>query len=342
MERIDKLRISIVGTTSWGTTLGLLLSRAGNNITLIARTEIEVDKILAEGENSRFLPGYKFPSHLHISSIEKHTIENSNLIIFAVPSGSLRDNARKLKDWVSPKTIIVIATKGLEASTGNFMSDIIDQELNLENPSQVCILSGPNLSREIAEGLPTSTVISSTSSANAKIVQDALASDKFRTYVNSDVIGTQLGGAMKNVVAIVAGIADGLDLGDNAKAGVISRAMAEIVRLGTALGANPSTFSGLAGLGDLMATSYSRLSRNRYFGEQLGKGQSPETILANMQNVVEGIDTTKAVLLLAQKLEVEMPIAKNLGHILWDNMKPLDVVETLMSRPTTSETKTAN
>lgn len=332
------MRTSIVGTTSWGTTLGLLFSRAGNEITLLARTQTEVDKIVSQGENSRFLPGYKFPPNLHVSPMTKAPIENSDLIIFAVPSGSLRNNARRVKEWIPPKTIIVIATKGLEASTGNFMSAIIDQELNLENPSQVCILSGPNLSREIAEGLPTSTVISSTSSVNAKIVQNALASDKLRTYINSDVVGTQLGGALKNVVAIVAGIADGLNLGDNAKAGVISRAMAEIVRLGTALGANPSTLSGLAGLGDLMATSYSQLSRNRYFGEQLGKGQRPDAILAEMDNVVEGVDTTKAVLLLAKNLGVEMPIAKNLGRILWEDMKPLDAVQALMSRPATSET----
>ena len=309
----------------------------GRPVTLLTRNEAERDALTSAGENSRFLPGVAFPPLLAISANEAEALPGAELVVIAVPSDRLRENARRLTSHLGPEAVVVSATKGLELPSAMRMSETLAEELPPSLHAGICALSGPNLAKEIVQGRLASTVIASASREAAERAQGALLSSRFRVYTSSDVTGVELGGALKNIVALGAGICDGLEVGENAKAAFITRGLAEIARLGEAAGAAPLTFAGLAGVGDVIATCASRLSRNRYVGEQLALGRSWPEIRASMDNVAEGVNATEAALKIAGRLDVEMPITQTTYRVLHEGLSPRDAAAELMERPVRSE-----
>ena len=330
-------RVSIVGTTTWGTTLGILQARKGIPVVILARTQEEAAELNARREHSRFLPGIPFPDTLQVSSDLGIISDYSDLIILAVPSDRFRQNVRNIKDHLPDPCILLSVTKGLELPDGKRMSQVLVEELPNSFHSRICSLSGPNLAKEIVQGRPASTVVAGLDDACAACAQEILMSPFFRVYTSRDIIGVELGGTLKNIIALGAGIADGLGLGDNGKSALITRGLAEITRLGVAAGADPLTFAGLAGLGDIVATCASPLSRNRYVGEQLAQGRSWPEIQGSMQNVAEGVNTTGAALEMAANLGVDMPIAQVTYRVLFENLPPHQAIAELMGRPPRSE-----
>ena len=326
----------VVGATTWGTTLAIVMAAEGRRVTLLARNPAECAVLEKDGENRRFLPGMRFPDSLRVSS-EVELLRESALTVIAVPSDRLRENARRIAGHLAPGTVVVNATKGLELPTALRMSQVLSEELPSLPGLEICSLSGPNLAKEIAQGKPASTVVASLSLEAAERAQAALLSSRFRVYTSGDLTGVELAGSLKNIVALGAGICDGLEVGENAKAAFIARALAEIARLGVAAGAQPLTFAGLAGVGDVIATCASRLSRNRYVGEQLGLGRSWPDIRESMDNVAEGVNATEAALKMATELEVEMPIAETTFRVLHEGLSPWEAATQLMERPVGSE-----
>ncbi|MEC8857988.1 MAG: NAD(P)H-dependent glycerol-3-phosphate dehydrogenase [Chloroflexota bacterium] len=328
---------AIIGATTWGTTLGILLAQNKVPVTLLARTEAEAQTLSSQRRNARFLPDSTFPDRLTVTSEPESALHQSDLVIITVPSDRLRENVRRIKAHLRTGTIVLSATKGLELPTAQRMSQVLEDELPAELHSGICVLSGPNLAKEIVEGKPASTVIAGHNPNAAQQAQNTLMSASFRIYTSNDVLGVELAGALKNIVALGAGIGDGMHAGENAKAAFITRGLAEMTRLGIAAGADPLTFAGLAGLGDVVATCSSRLSRNRYVGEQLAKGRSWAEIRESMDNVAEGVNATQAALVLAKELGVEMPIAEMASRVLFDGLSPQKALAELMSRPARSE-----
>ena len=334
----ESRRAAVIGTTSWGTTLALLLARAGTQTLMWARTEDAAQGMNSAGENVDRLVGFPFPENLRVTADMTEAISDVEIIIVCVPSASFRENILRLRSaGPSQQAIILSATKGLERSSGRRMSEVFAQEFGSDALDRFCVLSGPNLAREVAAGMPSSAVIASADEQIATQARAALTSSMFRVYTSTDVVGVELGGSLKNIVAIGAGMIDGMNFGDNAKAAFISRAIAEITRLGIAAGAQRMTFSGLACMGDLVATCYSRLSRNRHVGEQLGKGGVLADILRELNQVAEGVDTTPAALRLAEGLGVDVPITRETHRVLYENLGPTEALESLMARPPTSE-----
>ena len=330
-------QITIVGSTTWGTTLAIINSMEGKDVVLLVRTEKESDMLNKNRENKRFLPGIFLPETLKISSATQNVIPRTNLLLIAVPSQTLRQNIRAISTYIPDSTIIVSASKGLEASSGMRMSEIIKEEIPTLSSDNVCALSGPNLSNEILAGKPSSSVIASNNESTAKYAQSLLNCSHLRLYTNVDLVGVEICGALKNITAIAAGICDGLDLGDNAKASIITRGLAEMARFGNSLGAETSTFSGLAGMGDLIATCSSGLSRNNQVGRMLAKNIPLDKIRKNMDNVAEGIETTKAVVTISSKLNIDLPIINAVSKILFDEMSVENATKELMARMLTSE-----
>ena len=328
--------VTVVGATSWGTTLGIIIARQGHDVRLLARTEDEARALEARRQNARFVPGFTFPDSMRARA-DPDAFSGARVAIFAVPSHTLRDNIRRVAALIPPRCIALSAVKGLELNTGKRMSQVLQEELPGGAARRLCALSGPNLASEIARGMPAPTVIASSDSDSALEAQTIINSSVFRVYTNDDIIGVELCGALKNIIALGAGICDGLRLGDNAKSGFMTRGLAEIARLGVAAGANPATFAGLAGMGDLVATCSSPLSRNHYVGERLAEGKSLADIQSSMQNVAEGVRTTSAALELARRLDVEMPIAQITQDVLSGRISAPDAVQRLMDRDPTSE-----
>ena len=325
-------KVGVVGTTSWGTTLAITLARRGVEVWLWARTEDEASQLRERRENVRFVPGAEFPQSLDVTASPDEALQEAELVIIAVPSRSMRDNLRHVRDSLGGSVAIVSATKGLELDTGKRMSQILREELPSSLHSSICTMSGPNLAGEIVKERPSSTVIASEEAPAAEFAQAVVNSHRFRVYTNDDMVGVELGGALKNIIALGAGICDGLEYGDNAKAAFITRGLAEISRLGVAAGANPLTFAGLAGMGDLIATCASPLSRNHYVGEQLAHGRSLDEIRASMTNVAEGVDTTSAAVTLARDLAVEMPIAQATYGVLFQGVPLEQAISELLGR----------
>ena len=330
-------KAAVVGTTTWGTTLSLQLCSNGVRTALLARTEDEAHQLRKERENRRFLPGTPLPSALEITASTSEALTYADVVILAVPSQRFRQNLLWIRDSLGAKAIAVSAAKGLEMQTGKPMSVIFAEEMSINLARRYCVLSGPNLAKEIIAGKPASTVVASGDLESAKRVQRLLMSPNFRVYTNDDVIGVELAGALKNIIALGSGICDGLGYGDNARAAFITRGLAEITRLGVDAGANPLTFAGLAGLGDVTATCFSPLSRNRYVGEELAKGRTLSEILESMDNVAEGVHTTAAALKLARRIGVEMPIIEATHQILFEGLELNEAVARLMGRPPRSE-----
>lgn len=329
----ERLRsAAVIGTTAWGTTLAILLARNDVPVTLVARDSAEAERLDAAREHARRLPGVAFPSTLQVAS-DATALADADLVCFAVPSAAMPANLVRYAADVAADAIVLSATKGIEVSSGLRMTQLMAAAL----PGRaLAVLSGPNLSHEVAAGLPSTTVIAS-ADARAEGVRAAFHSHSFRVYASSDVVGVELGGALKNIVAVAGGVADALEYGDNAKAAIITRGLAEITRLGVASGADPLTFQGLAGVGDAIATSYSRLSRNRRLGELLGGGASLEGALATIGETAEGARTIPAALLLAARLGVELPITAVLQRILDGRLDARSAVEALLERQPTTE-----
>ena len=330
-------KVAIIGTTTWGATLGIILARRNISVTILARTAAEADKLDSHREHQRFLPGVPFPNIITVSSDVAETVSPARLVIVAVPSDRFRQNVKWIKDCVSPGTIVLSVAKGLELPGSKRMSQVLEEELPAHLRSGICVLSGPNLAKEIVQGKPASSVVAGRDPGQTACAQEVLMSPAFRVYTSDDIVGVELGGALKNIIALGAGFADGLEMGENAKASFITRGVAEITRLGLAAGAQPLTFAGLAGLGDIVATCASRLSRNRYVGEQLAKGKTWPEIRKSMENVAEGVNTTGAALSMAAELNVEMPITQVTYRVLFEGLTPRKAIAELMERPPKSE-----
>ncbi|MBI4301272.1 MAG: NAD(P)-dependent glycerol-3-phosphate dehydrogenase [Chloroflexi bacterium] len=329
-------KVAVIGTTRWGTTLAIMLARQKQEVALWARTEDEAERLNQEGENKERLPGFPFPPGLKVTNSLDKALDATALVIIAVPSVAMRTNVRQIRDCLPPQAIIMSATKGLELATIKRMSQVMKDELPPNLHPQICVLSGPNLSWEIASGMPAATVVAASELQVAKGAQEIMMTPLFRVYTNTDVIGVELGGSLKNVIALGAGMADGLGYGSNAKAAFMTRGLAEITRLGAAAGANPLTFAGLAGFGDLVTTCCSPLSRNHTAGAELAKGRT----LANTRallTTVEGVNTTTASLQLAQSLGVEMPITEQIYRVLFEDLAPRQAVAQLMGRQAKGE-----
>ena len=323
--------VGVIGSGAWGTTLARLLAQKGIATTLWEHHAERAAGIQHNHENRLFLPGFSLPETLYVTSDIAQAVDGKDALLLVTPSQRMRDNLRLLASHVGDETILISASKGIEIDTLKRMTEVIAEELP-QGRERITVLSGPNISREVAEEKPTAAVIASTNHQAAVCARDLLTTTHFRVYTSHDVTGVELGGALKNIVAIGAGVNDGLDFGENAKAAFITRGLAEISRLGVAAGANPLTFLGLAGIGDLVATCASSLSRNQQVGRRLAAGEKLDAILRSMHSVAEGVYTTQAALHLAARYHVEMPIAHQLSLVLFSGLNPRRAVAELMMR----------
>ena len=332
-----KSPIAIVGAGSWGSALAVVLADNGFKVDLLTRTKEHADEINSERTNKKYLPGISFSTNIVANNEIEEVLKNKQQIILAVPSHAMRETAESIKPYLTNETIITHATKGLEIASHKRMSEVILEALPAISRDRVLVLSGPSHAEEVSRRLPTTVVIAGTDLGYAEQVQGLFINNNFRVYTNLDLIGVEIAGALKNIIALGAGLSDGLAFGDNAKAALLTRGLAEITRLGVEMGASPLTFSGLAGVGDLVVTCTSKHSRNWRAGYMLGKGTPLEEVLENMGMVVEGVKTTKAAFFLAKDTGVEMPIAAELYQVLFENKSPQNAVNDLMGRVKTRE-----
>ena len=328
------MRIAIIGDGGWGTTLAALLSNKGYSVTLWGAFDNYVRVMEKSRLNPKFLPGVKIPREIKITSNIKTAVTEKEIVVLAVPSQYSRLVLKKIKGNFSEKTIFLSVTKGIEIKSSNRISEIIYEELG---PIKLAVLSGPTIAQEVAGGIPTTAVAASTNKKIRKTIQEVFSTQNFRVYTNPDVIGVELGGSLKNVIAIACGVSDGLGFGTNTKAAILTRGLAEISRLGKAMGAKLETFSGISGLGDLVTTCISTQSRNRMVGELIGKGKRLKEIFRHMQMVAEGVPTAKSAYALSLKYKVDMPIIKEVYHLLYMNKSPRQAVKDLMTRKSKEE-----
>jgi glycerol-3-phosphate dehydrogenase (NAD(P)+) len=323
-------KVAIVGTTSWGITLGLLLANKATDIWLWARTEKEAASLRENGPDRARFSGVTLPETVHVTSQIGEAMKDAAAVILAVPSTTMRQNILVVAKHLTKSTVLVSAAKGLEAGTNKRMSQVMAEEINPRFVGNICALSGPNLAREVMQDLPAAAVVAADDRNTARKAQRLLSRPNFCVFTNSDVIGVELAGALKNIIAIGAGIADGLGYGDNAKAAFMTRGLTEITALGMAIGANPLTFSGLAGLGDVIATCASPLSRNHQVGVELARGRPLGEITASMSEVAEGINTTMVARNLAEQLGLEMPMTEKIYQVLYEGADPRRAAVELM------------
>jgi len=327
-------RVAVIGTTSWGTTLAALLALGEHDVLLWARTPEEASTLERDRENRRHRPGLSFPERLSVSD-DLRGLREAELVVIAVPSAQIAANLERVAGYIDASATVISATKGLEVDTCLRMTEVI-AAAGIE-ASRILALSGPNFAREIAAGLPAATVVAGVDRERAMAVQALFNGPAFRVYTSDDVAGVEIGGALKNVVAIACGISDGLGYGENAKAALITRALAEITRLGVARGARALTFLGLAGMGDLILTCESDLSRNRRLGLALAGGASLDEALAASEGVVEGAATARCIPDLVRQSGVELPICAALFSVLYEGLSPKRAVTDLMSRAAKAE-----
>jgi len=335
------MKISILGAGGWGLALGKVLHKNGHSVVFWTPSAKEAELLTKEREYKDKLPGVELPPEFkYLTDMAKAT-ENADMIVLVVPSQFMEGTAKSLGECDAPKKIpmVVNATKGIAESSLKTMSEVILSNVKWLSEGEVATLSGPTHAEEVARGVYSAIVAASKNEICAKIVQEAFSNKTLRVYTSQDIIGVELCGSVKNIIAIAGGIVDGLEagVGDNTKAALITRGQAEICRLGEALGANPRTFSGLAGIGDLIVTSMSLHSRNRFVGEQIGKGKTLDEVLANMKMVVEGVPTAHSTYELAKQKGVEMPIVNAVYEVLFKQKKPRDAIEALMSRELKAE-----
>lgn len=339
------LRISVLGDGGWGTTLAVLLSKKGYEVTLWGVFPEYIKFLRRNRENKKFLPGIKIPHNIILTYDINEAGGDKDIIVLASPSQYMRAVLKKLSRHLpsplpSPqrgegvRTVYVSAAKGIENNTLLRMSEVIREELGRVD---LAALSGPTISYEVARGFPTTAVVAAKKAYVAKRLQEVFSTQEFRVYRSADVIGVELGGSLKNIIAIAAGISDGLGFGTNSKAALLTRGLAEITRLGVVMGAKKETFSGLSGLGDLVTTCISAHGRNRWFGEQIGKGRDPKKVLKSTEMVIEGAPTAKSAYNLAKKHKIEMPITEQIYNILYRNKSPVAAVKELMLRPMKAE-----
>ena len=327
-------KVCVLGAGSWGTALALVVAKKGYNVSMWTLNEEQCNKINKDKENIDYLPGVVIPDNIVVTTNIEEAVKDGTIIVLAVPSQAIRSVCKQIKPFVKDNQILVDVAKGLEKGTGLRLSDVCNQELP---NNKYVVLSGPSHAEEVSRDIPTTVVVSSEDIHIAEIVQDIFMSPKFRVYTNPDVVGVELGGALKNIIAFGAGICDGLGYGDNAKAALMTRGIKEIGRLGVAMGAKASTFSGLSGIGDLIVTCTSMHSRNRRAGILIGQGKTLEETLAEVKMVVEGITATDVAYNVAKELNVEMPITNAIYSVLYDNANPDEVVTELMMRDKTHE-----
>jgi glycerol-3-phosphate dehydrogenase (NAD(P)+) len=329
--------VAVIGAGSWGTALAMVLADNGCKVALWARRQALVDEILTKRTNSRYLPEIELPETIFPTSDLRSAVEGKQHVLVVMPSIAFRETVRELSSHLSPEVRLIHATKGFDQSALIRMSQVILEEVPHMRPDNLAVLSGPSHAEEVSRRCPTTVVVASQSRQTAESFQDLFMNSYFRVYTNPDVVGTELGGALKNIIALGVGLSDGLGFGDNAKAALMTRGLMEISRLGIKLGAAQMTFAGLAGIGDLIVTCTSQHSRNWRAGYQLGQGKALEEVLSSMKMVVEGINATKAAYLLAEKHQVEMPITEAIYHVLFEGKSPRSAVEDLMSRGKTHE-----
>jgi glycerol-3-phosphate dehydrogenase (NAD(P)+) len=327
MNRPD---IAVIGDGGWGTTLAILLSKKGFPVTLWGAFAGYTEFLNKKRVNTKFLPGIKIPARINITHELGSALRCKKVIVVAVPSQYMRQVLKKIRAaGFDRSAIFVSVTKGIEISSLKRMSQLIREELG---PVKLGVLSGPTIAHEVAVGQPTTAVIASKDNSIRKYLQEIFMTARFRVYTNADVIGVEMGGSLKNVVAIACGISDGLGFGTNAKAALLARGLVEISRLGKAMSANPKTFGGISGLGDLVTTCISQYSRNRFVGEQIGRGKAYKQIKAHMQMVAEGVPTAKSAYELGVKYKVEMPIIREVYNVIYKNKSPSKAVSDLMTR----------
>lgn len=330
------MRISVLGAGSWGTALSIILHSNGHDVTLWEYKSGYFSALKRTRENKIFLPKIKIPKEIYITNSLKEGCEDQHMIILAIPSQFIRSVLIKVKKLNLNDPTIVSVAKGIERDTLFTVSQIIHDELEIET-NRVGVLSGPSHAEEVARKIPTALVAASTDLETAKQIQAAFITSYLRVYYSTDLIGIELGGALKNVIAIGAGIVDGAKFGDNTKAAIMTRGIAEISRIGIRMGAKPETFSGLSGIGDLIVTCMSKHSRNRYVGEQIGSGKNLKSVLKSMKMVAEGVETCRSTYELARQYDVETPIVDAVYGALFENKDPVKITYELMSRDMKSE-----
>lgn len=326
------LRVAVIGGGSWGTTLARLLALKGLEVSLWAREKEVVSAIHKKRENTVFLPGIRLPESLKATQEMEEALEGKEIILMVVPSQHYREVLTRMRPSLNGSQILVTATKGIENETLMIMSQVTEDVVPGLFTDTFSCLAGPSFAKEVCQGFPTAVTIASKDQGLGKTLQTLFSTDYFRAYVSDDIVGAQLAGALKNVIAIAAGASDGLGFGHNARAALITRGLAEIRRLGVAMGAHPMTFAGLAGVGDLVLTCTGDLSRNRTVGLQVGKGMNIQEITSHMKMVAEGVKTTKSAYQLSKKMGVEMPITEQVYQILYEGKQPREAVRELMKR----------
>ncbi|UCH12264.1 MAG: NAD(P)-dependent glycerol-3-phosphate dehydrogenase [Candidatus Omnitrophota bacterium] len=327
-------KIAVLGDGGWGTTLSILLFKKGYKVSLWSAFPDYTQTLRRTRENIKFLPQFKIPEAVHITDDIKEAIDGAEIVVVAIPSQFVRKVLQNLKDVDLSQRIMLSVVKGVEKKTLKRVSEIIKEEINT---NKICILSGPTIALEVAKEIPASAVVASEDINLAKQMQDVFMTERFRIYTSTDVIGVELGGSLKNIIAIAAGISDGLGFGTNAKAALFTRGLVEIKRLGIAIGAKEETFNGLSGIGDLMTTCISPYSRNRYVGEEIAKGRKLTEIVQKMEQIAEGIHTTESACELAKRYNVEMPITEQVYKVLFENKNALEAVIALMTRAKKAE-----
>jgi len=330
------VKVAIVPAGQWGTALAVPLARRGHDVRLWFRTRAGVDEFQRRRENMARLPGVTFPAHVTGTADLAEAVADAELVVLAPASSGLRDVCRALKPYLGTDVILLSVVKALFSDGPPLVHGVVEEELP-GTGERLAVLSGPNFAVEVARELPTGTVVASRDGLVARRAQEILMTDRFRVWTSTDVIGVELGGALKNVIAIGAGLCDGLGMGHNARAALITRGLAEIGRLGVTMGANPLTFAGMSGLGDLILTCTSDLSRNRRAGLAIAHGDTIEHSVAALRSTVEGIPSTRAAYLLAQRHGVEMPITTEVYRVLYEGVRPEVGVERLMTRAPTAE-----
>ncbi|HZJ83912.1 MAG TPA: NAD(P)H-dependent glycerol-3-phosphate dehydrogenase [Syntrophomonadaceae bacterium] len=324
-------KITVIGAGSWGTAQAILLAKNRHQVSLWGRLEDNILEVEETRENKRFLPGVILPENLEITDDLLAAVDNSKMLILAVPAQAIREILHKLKT-IAGDVIIVNTAKGIEISSGMRMSEVVIDVLGAGMSQNYAVLSGPSHAEEVGRGVPTVVTVGAYSKKVASRVQDVFMSNNFRVYTNPDVAGVELGGALKNIIALATGIVEGLGYGDNTKAALITRGLTEMTRMGVAMGGDARTFSGISGIGDLIVTCSSKLSRNRSAGEMLGQGYSLTETLEKVGMVVEGVHTTRIVHNLAQKMNIDMPITKACFNVLYNGECPKEELEQMMQR----------
>ena len=330
-------KVAVFGAGSWGTAFSIVLADAGNDVVIWGRREEVCATINERRENTDYLPGIELPPVVTATHDPEQAVAGAEVVVLAVPSQTLRENLVEWSPVLPSNAVLVSLMKGVELGTVKRMSEVIDEVTGV-GPDRIAVVSGPNLSKEIARREPAASVVACADEDVARRLQDLVHSPTFRPYTSVDVVGCELGGAYKNVVALAVGMAVGMGYGDNSTASVITRGLAETARVATSLGANPLTLMGLAGLGDLVATCSSPLSRNRTFGERLGQGMTTEEIYASTRQVAEGAKSCSSLLALARQNDVDAPIAEHVDAVIAGRLTATDLIAAMLSRDTKAET----